>query len=341
MAVKFRYSGNIYEPAAGTTVFALTSSEGEQIEYLEKDHISVSKSTDDGESWSSLSRPDKWDFSTDGRSVELKTGTEEGDWIKVKRDTPFDERYTTFQPASNLTSDQLNEGEDFSMFVDQELTDFVIERGMPLVDAPNDGTLYGRKSQAWAKVPDPGISDAPDDKSYVRKKGEWSELPPDKEGVPEAPDNGKMYGRKSKAWSEINIEGGITYKGTTDLTKAAPEAAAGDFYVNTASSGTVDDSWTGISGETLKGAERVVYSGTAWQMLPMPSGSGTVDEVVAGDDIVVDSTDPTKPKVSVKGNTFLKELKGGTAITITDGNTISVTSKSFLPYDISTLDSLP
>ena len=132
-AQTYVYSGNVYEPAADTTTFALTSSSGNEISYLAKSHIEVAKSIDEGESYTTLTRPDQWDFSADGKSVVLSTATSAGDWIRVKRTTPYEERYTTFQPSSNLTSDQLNDGEDFSLFVDQEITDSV-----PLTDQPTE-----------------------------------------------------------------------------------------------------------------------------------------------------------------------------------------------------------
>ena len=123
MDQSFTYSGNIYKPATGTTDFALTSSAGKEIKYLDKDHIDVSRSQDEGDTWSSLIRPSDWDFSTDGKSVVLSSGTTDGDWIKVKRNTPIDKRYTTFQESSLLTSDQLNEAEDYSTYCDQEISD--------------------------------------------------------------------------------------------------------------------------------------------------------------------------------------------------------------------------
>ena len=121
----YRYSGNVYQPAAGTTTFALTSSEGNAIEYLQKAHITVSESTDNGDTWTDLARPGAWDFNAEGTAVVLTSGTEEGDWIRIKRNTPYQDRFTTFAESSLLTSSQLNTGEDFSMYVDQELSDAI------------------------------------------------------------------------------------------------------------------------------------------------------------------------------------------------------------------------
>ena len=51
-----------------------------------------------------------------------------------------------------------------------------------------------------------GIGEAPDDgKSYLRRSKAWSEAPAP--GIAEAPDDGKSYLRKSKAWSEAPAPG--------------------------------------------------------------------------------------------------------------------------------------
>ena len=99
-------------------------------------------------------------------------------------------------------------------------------------------------------------------------------------GVPEAPDDGKQYGRQSETWTEIvGAEGGgLVYKGTIDVTGAAPAGLAdGDFYVNT-TDGSAGASWTGIGGEAVIEGDRVAYNGSSWQIIPSP-GSGAVDSV--------------------------------------------------------------
>jgi hypothetical protein len=121
---QFTYSGNVYDQsAAGTTTFALVSTEGNNIAYLQKSHIHVYLSTDSGVTWTELARPAEWDFDQQGTSVVLDSAIATGEWVKVQRITPYEDRYVTFQEGSLLTSDELNEGENFSMYVDQELFD--------------------------------------------------------------------------------------------------------------------------------------------------------------------------------------------------------------------------
>lgn len=166
--------------------------------------------------------------------------------------------------------------------------------GVP--EAPNDGQQYGRQSESWTVI---DTTDA---------------------GIPEAPQDGFTYGRNNASW-ELIIGGstGIVYKGTADLTlPAPPNAENGDLYVNVAA-GTVDATWVGIGGDTVIGSERVIYDGSQWQILPVPEG-GTVDEIVAGTAISVNSTNESKPIVSVN---------------------VSTLSGYFMPYNISTLPSLP
>lgn len=371
MAQSYTYSGNVYAAVAGgTTTFPLTSTAGNPIGYLQRAHIHVYLSGDDGNTWAEQARPSAWDFNAEGTSVVLVSGITAGQWVRVLRITPLDNRFVDFANGSLLTADQLDVAEDYSRYCDQELADGVASTSEDVAEAPDDGVLYGRQSKTWQPVPDPGIEEAPnngslygrqsetwlvvpdpgieeapiDSKEYVRVNQSWKEIPEDQTGVPEAPINTKTFARKDASWVEISAEGGINYKGTRDLTLAAPVAIAGDFYVNTATSGTVANSWTGIAGDVLEGAERVVYNGSTWEMLPMPPApAGVVEEVVAGNDITVNSGNPARPVVSVKDGVFLKsfEVKAGTNITVVGGDTVSVTNNSFLPYDISTLAALP
>lgn len=319
------YSGNVYNASPpGTTTFPLVSEAGNAIEYLQRSHIHVYKSTDEGKNWLEIGSPASWSLNEEGTSVVLTAGIAADEWVLVQRLTPFLHEYVEFQASSQLTANQLNTAEKFSIYVDQELSDSSrYTDGQQITDdAPSDGSLYGRLDAAWSQVPPPGISDAPsDNKEYARLNGNWVEIPEDQTGVPEAPIDSKTYGRNNAAWVEVTgggSGGGIVYKGTRDLTLAAPATSSdGDFYVNTATSGVVDNTWTGIGGDALTGAERVAYDGTIWEMLPMPPApAGVVEEVISGNDVTVNSSDPAKPVVSVTPN-------------------------AFIPYDVSSLASLP
>lgn len=211
-------------------------------------------------------------------------------------------------------------------------------------EAPQDSKLYGRENAGWKEVPPPGISDAPvDNKEYARLNGSWVEIPEDQTGVPEAPiGTGKIYGRKDASWVQVESGGGgggLDYKGTRDLSLAAPSNPAdGDFYVNTAATGVVDSSWSGLGGTALTGGERVAFNGLTWDMIPSPASG--LQSVVAGNDISVNNADPANPVVSVTPNSFLTSITAGLNITV-DGSTVGVTPASFLPYNISILPSLP
>jgi hypothetical protein len=57
------------------------------------------------------------------------------------------------------------------------------------------------------------------------------------------------------------VDDGFVFKGTTDVTGAAPTPAAGNFYINTVA-GTASASWTGIATLTISADQLVIYSGS-------------------------------------------------------------------------------
>jgi hypothetical protein len=123
-APSFTYSGNVYTAGtAGTVDFALTSTTGNPIPYLEPGHIHVYKSANQGTSWTELTRPAQWDFVTSGTVARLAAGIAAGEWVKVQRITPSSSAYVTFQPSSLLTADQLNDDTLFNTYLNQELYD--------------------------------------------------------------------------------------------------------------------------------------------------------------------------------------------------------------------------
>lgn len=123
-AETFKYSGNVYTAGiAGSTDFALVSTEGIPIGYLENAHIHVYRSTDDGALWVEQSRPSAWDFTSGGAAVRLVTPLASGEWVKVQRITPSESPYVSFQGSSQLTAEQLNDSTLYNSFLNQEQED--------------------------------------------------------------------------------------------------------------------------------------------------------------------------------------------------------------------------
>lgn len=123
-APSFTYSGNVYTAAAaGSTDFALTSTAGNPIAYLEAAHIHVYKSANQGVTWTELTRPAQWNFVSSGTVARLATGIANGEWVKVQRITPTGSAYVTFQSSSLLTAEQLNDDTLFNTYLNQEISD--------------------------------------------------------------------------------------------------------------------------------------------------------------------------------------------------------------------------
>lgn len=123
-APTFTYSGNVYTAAAaGSTDFALISTAGNPIAYLEAAHIHVYKSANQGSTWTELTRPSQWDFVSSGTVARLATGITAGDWVKVQRITPTGSAYVTFQSSALLTAEQLNDDTLFNTYLNQEISD--------------------------------------------------------------------------------------------------------------------------------------------------------------------------------------------------------------------------
>lgn len=102
--------------------------------------------------------------------------------------------------------------------------------GSGISDAPLDGTIYGRKDGAWIDVPI-GIADSPvDGQEYVRKDGAWAVNTGGAGGIPEAPNDGGLYGRQSLGWVDIGAAGNATYFGSGDPSGLHND---GDFYFDT------------------------------------------------------------------------------------------------------------
>lgn len=125
-ATYYTYSGNDYTAGtAGATDFPLVSSAAKTISYLQPSHIHVYTSANQGASWTELSRPSQWDFVSSGTVARLASGIASGTWVRVKRVTPNDGTYVTFQSGSLLTAEQLNDEASSNSFVNQETSDLL------------------------------------------------------------------------------------------------------------------------------------------------------------------------------------------------------------------------
>ena len=221
------YSGNVYDSSpAGTTTFPLVSRAGNTIEYLQRSHIKVYSSVDQGYTFTQLATPTDYSLNVAGTEVVLTTGISQGTFIRVQRETPYLDEYVVFQSSSLLTADQLNTAELFSVYVEQELSDRL-------------GTI---ENLAF-----------------------------------------KYYGFIDT---------------TTDKAPAVP--TNGTFYINTGS-GVCRDTWTGIVGDPVVGAEQVVYdaSKSKWDILQTPSSQSGVNAIAGSGPITVDGSTVAVPVIGI------------------------------------------
>ena len=285
---QYNYSGVCYVAAAGQTVFNLTTTGGDAIDYMAPEHIGVRTSTDEGATWVTLNRPADWDFNDPPTSITLTTGVAVDTWVDIRRTTPRTDDQINFNAGNLLTADQLNEFERWQLFIDQEILDQLgnIDAGVIGLDDTDDlpeGTvnLYytDARVENWINTnlsdtddlaegtgnlyyTDARVQAVIDSGGYITDPGVASIVAGTNISIDPAGGTGAVT---------INAQGGINYQGTIDATGAAPAATQGDFYINTATSGTIDASWTPLGGTVLAGSERLIYDGTEWSILPMPT----------------------------------------------------------------------
>ena len=128
------FSGVVYNGNGNVKEFALTTRDGNAIGYLLPEHISVSTSDDDGETWTVLATPADYSFSTQGTRIILTSAPAVDTWVRLKRSTPMDENWVDYQSGNLLTAGQLNEFESWQLYIDQELADHISDV---------DGTVQG------------------------------------------------------------------------------------------------------------------------------------------------------------------------------------------------------
>ena len=331
------YSGNIYDASPpGTTTFPLTTEAGNAINYLQRSHIHVYKSVDSGATYAELTFASDYEFNTAGTEIILNAGIAAGEYIKLLRITPYETEYVEYQASSQLTAGQLNTGEKFSMYVDQELYDQIAvsdaEKG--ITDAPSNGKLYGRENQAWVEVPPPGISDAPaDSKEYVRYNSTWKEAASTPYTLPTA--SASVLGG-IKVGANLTIDGngilsatggggggGLVYKGVADFSDPAPtNPSNGDLYLNN-TIGT--GSWPGFTGVAVGINDRAFFNGVNWDRLPGGGGGGDVISVNSKIGVVVLNAADVGAATTVQGSNADSAIQPGDNISelINDANFIT------------------
>ena len=212
--------------------------------------------------------------------------------IKIWRQTYLGDMYANFYPGSAIRAQDLN--------LNFEQLRFAIEEGRCSVPPGVDALLevYWSKNRETLYSTEPWENS--DSKIATTKAIQQYVIDNELVGVPEAPVDGRQYARQDASWSVvIGGQGGLQYLGLIDATQAAPAAAEGAFYINTGT-GVVDNSWNGIAGEAITGAERLAYDGTDWSILPSEGGGAvSIDGGVA---ISVDESDPTKPVINLDIN---------------------------------------
>jgi len=258
MAVpNYRYSGVCYTATASQTTFALTTSGGDSIGYLEPAHIKVRTSADGGNTWTGLSLNTDYVFASPATSIVLTVGAAAGTLVDIQRQTPMEDDYIDFQAGSLLTASQLNTFDTWQLYIDQELYD----RGglgtgslASTDDLPEGVTnLYYTDARVETYVNGAG---------YIKDAGVTKIVAGP--NIILAPSNGEGIVTVSSVGA-----GAFSYMGLIDATGPAPNAPRnGDLYVNTAV-GVADASWAGIGGSPLAGNERLLWSSanTEWGMI--------------------------------------------------------------------------
>ena len=121
----YQYSGACYVATAGQTTFALTTDGGNAINYARPDHIKVRTSADSGNTWTDLVLGTDWLFADPPVSVVLTTPAVVGIAVDIYRDTPLSEDFIRFEDGNLLTAGQLNDFDDWQLYIDQEILDRV------------------------------------------------------------------------------------------------------------------------------------------------------------------------------------------------------------------------
>lgn len=169
-----------------------------------------------------------------------------------------------------------------------------ISDGGGFIDAPNDGKLYGRQSEAWAEVVIPEAVN-PDWDDIQNKPTEYPPASHDHDGVyqpvgdyieGDAPNDGEEYARKNQSWVKLqdhNYTGADAVKITGDQTVAGHKtwtdvATFGDTLI---ARGSVNGDTTANFQNEVTAGSFVKSGGTSSQYLmadgSVSDGAGDVD----------------------------------------------------------------
>jgi len=219
----YEYSGVCYITTAGQTTFALTTTGGNAIGYLESKHIKVRWSDDAGNTWNSLALNTGFVFTNPATSITLTSALTTGAWLDIHRETPATEDYIKFNEGSLLTAAQLNEFDTWQLYIDQEILDRVENLTAPDInlantdDLPEGSTnLYYTDARVQTVIDAQPVVDVGVTKI---KAGNNVSISPTSGvgevtitaagggggGIPEAPLSGGPYGRQSAGWTELAI----------------------------------------------------------------------------------------------------------------------------------------
>ena len=103
-----------------------------------------------------------------------------------------------------------------------------------------------------------------------------------------------VYDSSTNSWTSkglINDRGGITYKGSVDITAAPPSPVeSGDMY-SVEVTGTANAGYGGLAGETVNSGALILYDGTAWVRIDVSSYWTKVGDhlepIDSGDDVEI------------------------------------------------------
>jgi hypothetical protein len=115
-----------------------------------------------------------------------------------------------------------------------------------------------------------------------------------------------------------NITGALVYKGALASTANAPAPATqGDVYVFSSSGNLTGTGWGALTGAAVVTRDMVLYDGAKWDIVGLAGGGGVVAAVTGTAPVVVTSTDPTRPDISVANAVASTSGAGGSAGLIT------------------------